>query len=176
MKKITVGILAVSILTIGLVGLVFAQKHGGGFGEKHGGFGGRGFLFGKIAEELGLSEEQKTQVKAIMEASKAKVQPIAEALKEGHQTAKTLGTDGVFDEAKVTQLANNQAELTKQLIIEKEKTKAALFAILTSEQRTKAATIHENFEKEMKGKRGRFGGFGGREGRGSKGEAKPNEE
>jgi periplasmic protein CpxP/Spy len=173
MKKVTVGILAVSILTIGLAGLVFAQKHGGGFGGKDGGFGGRGFLFGKIAEELGLSEEQKTQGKAIMEASKAKVQPIMEASKEGHETAKTLGTDGVFDEAKVTQLANNQAELTKQLIIEKEKTKAALFAILTSEQRTKAAVIHEKFEKEMKCK---HGGFGGREGRSSKVEAKPNEE
>jgi periplasmic protein CpxP/Spy len=171
MKKITVSILAVSILTIGLVSLVIAQKHGGGhgFGGHRDGFG---FMFSKLAEELGLSEEQKTQAKTVLEASKSRVEPIKEALKEGHKAAKQLGKDGVFDETKVTQLANNQAELTKQMIIEKERTKAAIFAILTPEQRTKAVAIYDRFE----GKSGKHRGFGNGERRGQKGETDLNEE
>ncbi len=169
MKKVTVAILAVSILTIGLFSLVIAQKRGDGFGGHRGGFG---FIFSKLAEELGLSEEQKTQAKTVLEASKTRIEPIMEALKEGHKTAKELGKDGVFDEAKVTQLANNQAELTKQMIIEKERTKAAIFAILTPEQRTNAAAIYDKFG----GKSGKHHGFGKGERRGQKGEAKPNEE
>ncbi len=46
MRKIIVGLLAVSILTVGLVGLIFAHKGGGGH---HAGFGGQGFppVFGR---------------------------------------------------------------------------------------------------------------------------------
>jgi Spy/CpxP family protein refolding chaperone len=171
MKKVTVALLIASILTIGLVGLVFAQKRGGeGFGGHHGKFGGPGgmppFFFGKIAEELGLSEEQKTQAKQVLEDSKTRVQPIMESLKNGHETAKTLGTNGTYDEKAVLALANQQAELTKQLIVEKEKTKAQLFAILTPEQRTKAQELMKNFEEKMKDGKGRFGHrppFGGGE-------------
>lgn len=166
MKKITVALLIASVLTVGLVGLVFAQKRGGEGFDGHGGrgFGKPGFppiFFGKIAEELGLTEEQKTQAKQILEASKTKIQPIMEGLKNGHDTAKTLGTNGTYDETAVANLANQQAELTKQLIIEKEKTKAQLFAILTPEQRTKAQELMKNFEGKMKGRFGHHSPFGG---------------
>lgn len=165
MKKVTVALLIASVLTIGLVGLVFAQKRGGeGFGGGHHGgpgFGGPGgvppFFFGKIADELGLSEEQKTQAKQILEDSKTRLQPIMESLRNGHETAKTLGTNGTYDEKAVLALANQQAELTKQIIVEKEKIKAQLFGILTPEQRTKAQEIMKNFEERMKDGKGRFG-------------------
>jgi Spy/CpxP family protein refolding chaperone len=112
----------------------------------------------KIAAELGLSEEQKTQVKQILEDSKARIKPLREQMIQNHETAKNLGTDGNFDEAKVNEIANQQSETMKQLFIEKEKTKARLFAILTSEQREKAKQMKEEFGKKMKGKFGhRFG-------------------
>ena len=164
MNKVTATILAVSILTIGLVGLVFAQKRGGeGFGGGH--HGGGGFppiFFGKIADELGLTEEQKTQAKQVLEASKERIQPLMEAMKQGHESAKTLGTNGTFDEAAVNALANQQSQTMKQIIIEKEKTKAQLFAILNETQRTKAQELLKNFEGKMKGRfghRGKFGSF-----------------
>jgi periplasmic protein CpxP/Spy len=150
MKKITIAILMVGMLTIGLFGFALAQKRGG----HHGGFG-HGAILGKIANELGLSAEQKEQIKQIVADAKTRIKPLAEQLKAGHDTAKTLGTDGAFNEEAVNQLANSQSQLMKQMIIEKEKTKAQVFGVLNAEQRTKAQELMKNFEGKM---RGRFGG------------------
>jgi Spy/CpxP family protein refolding chaperone len=144
--------LGITFLMCGIIGIatVFAIAQGrGGFGY--------GFLFDKIANELGLSAEQKAQAKQVLEDSKARIEPLMEALKAGHESAKDLGTNGTFDEKAVNALATQQSETMKQIIIEKEKTKAALFAILTPEQRTKAEQIRETFESKMRervGKRG----------------------
>lgn len=81
-----------------------------------------------------------------------------EHIRQNHETAKNLGTDENFDEAKVNEIAHQQSETMKQLFIEKEKTKAQLFAILTSEQREKARQMKEEFGKKMKVRFGhRFG-------------------
>ncbi|MEP6903002.1 MAG: Spy/CpxP family protein refolding chaperone [Actinomycetota bacterium] len=153
MKKITIAILAIAILGLGTV-FIFAHKGGmkrGGFGER--GFGGSGFA--RITEKLGLSDEQKTQVKAILEDSKTRLKPLLETLRENHKQIENLGTDGVYNEVQVQQIAGSQAETTKQLIIEKEKTKAQIFALLTPEQRTEAAKMKDRFKDKFKK---RFGG------------------
>lgn len=66
-KKIFIAIFAVSVI-IGLVGFTFAQKRG----FKGGHFAGFPMPLAaeKVAQELGLSEEQKTQAKQIFEDSK----------------------------------------------------------------------------------------------------------
>jgi protein CpxP len=148
MKKTTIAILATLILGLGAV-FIFAQKGGmrrGGFGGK--GFAGKGFerMFGK----LNLSDEQKSQVKAILEDSKTRVRPLMESLKTNHEQIENLGTDGVFNEAQVDQIAAAQADVTKQLVIEKEKTKAQIFAVLTPEQRTQAAEMKARFKERFK--------------------------
>lgn len=154
-KKFGIAILALGILA---VGTIFA------FGSGHGRFHNRGqgafpppFIFEKIAKELGLSEEQKTQAKAILESSKETVKPLMEQMKQNHETTKILGTDGNFDEGKVNQLAAEQSETMKRLFIEKERTKAQLFAILTPEQREKAKQMQEKFGNRMKARFGKFG-------------------
>ncbi len=160
MRKITIGILATILLGIGLVGLIFAKNHKNEVGH----FGQNGFpppfLVEKIADELGLSDEQKTNAKQILEEAKTRIEPLFNSIKESRQPIKDLGTDGNFDEAKVTQLADQRAVEMKQLFIEKEKTKAQLFAILTPQQREKARQMQEHFFNQMKGRFGhRFAGF-----------------
>lgn len=155
MKKITFAIIAIALLSIGAI-FMFAQKNEGRkFGGR--GFGG-GHPFLKMAEKLNLSDEQKTQIKTILEDSKTRVQPLMESMRENHKAIENLGTDGTYNEAEVTRLANAQAEISKQLIIEKEKTKAAIFAVLTPEQRTQAAEMKsqmkERFKDRFKNKRG----------------------
>lgn len=170
MKKIIIAILGVALVATGAV-FIFAQK-GAGDGRPFGKGFGRGFGPGgpgllRMAEKLGLSEEQKTQIKGIFEDSKTRVQPLMEAAKTNHDAIKNLGTDGTFNEAEVNRLAAAQAETTKQLIVEKERTKAAIFAVLTPEQRTKAAEfkaqMEERFKDRMPGPGGRRG-FGGPDG------------
>ncbi len=144
MKKATIAILAIAILGLGAM-FIFAQKGR----MRHGGFGAGGGLM-RMAEKLNLSDEQKTQVKTILEESKTRIKPLTESLRENHKQAESLGIDGIFNEEKVQQIAGNQAETTKQLIIEKEKTKAQIFAVLTPEQRTEAAKMKEQFKERFK--------------------------
>ncbi len=148
MKKTLIAFLVMAVVGGGAV-FIFAQKgKSGGFGGR--GFGGRGFE--RIAEKLNLSDEQKTQVKTILEDSKTRVKPLMETMRESRQQAENLGTDGTFNEEQVNQIANAQAETSRQLFIEKEKTKAQIFAVLTPEQRAEAAKMKEQFKDGFKGK------------------------
>jgi len=155
MKKGLIILLVMAILGTGAV-FIFAQKgKREGFGPM--GFGGRGFE--RIAQKLNLTDEQKTQVKTILEDSKTRVKPLMETMRENHSLAEKLGTDGSFDEEQVNRIADSQSETMKQLFIEKEKTKAQIFAVLTPEQRAEAAKIKEEFKGRFKeGFKKRFGG------------------
>lgn len=156
MKKALIVFLVMAIVGVGAV-FIFGQR-----GERRGfagrmGFGGRGFE--RVAEKLNLTDEQKSQIKTILEDSKTRVKPLMETLRENRQQSETLGTDGTFNEEQVNQLAAQQAETMKQLFIEKEKTKAQIFAVLTPEQRAEAAKMKDAFKENFRGRgKKRFGG------------------
>lgn len=59
----------------------------------------------------------------------------------------------MFDKI-ATELGLSNDQKPRQYV-EKEKTKAALFAVLTTEQRTKANELRANFESKMKEKGGK---------------------
>jgi len=148
MKKGLIAFLVMVVVGAGAV-FIFAQKgKREGFGGR--GFGGRGFE--RIAEKLNLSDEQKTQVKTILEDSKTRVKPLMETMRESRKQAENLGTDGTFNEEQVSQLANSQSETMKQLFIEQEKTKAQIFAVLTPEQRAEAVKMKAQFKDGFRGK------------------------
>lgn len=154
MKKAIIAIIAVAVLGLGTM-FIFAQKgKREGFGGK--GFGGRGLA--RIAQKLNLTDEQKTEVKAITEDSRARLKPLMESLRESRKQAETLGTDGTFNEEQVNQIAANQSETMKQLFIEREKTKARIFAVLTPEQRAEAAKMKEQFKDGFKDRFRKRGG------------------
>jgi Spy/CpxP family protein refolding chaperone len=109
---------------------------------------------------LELTDDQKAKVKEITEASRTNIQPLAQQLRDGHQKLEALGTDGSFDQAKVEALAAEQSALMGKMIVEKERTKAQIFAILTDEQKAKAAELKKNRPERGKGHKGFGGGFG----------------
>lgn len=148
MKKRTIAILAIGILVIGAA-FVLAQKavHKGFDG--HGGFRGHGGM-GMMFRGLNLTDEQKAKVKEIMETNKATFQPLMQSLRENHKKLADLTADGNFDEAKVQALAAEQGNLTAKLIVEKERVKSQVFAILTDEQKAKAAQMGEQMKDRFK--------------------------
>ena len=149
MKKIIFTAVALLTLSVGSI-LVFAHR-GGDFGR---GFGGRGgFLFGRMAKELNLTEAQKAQIKQLMEAEKSKVKPIIEDIKENRQKMEELTADGNFDEVKVKRLADEQAILSSQLIVERERTISQIFQNLTAEQREKAKQLKQQMEDKKRERR-----------------------
>lgn len=94
---------------------------------------------------LDLTEEQKAKVKELQAASRTALQPNMEALKANREKMQGLTATGAFDEVQVTALANEQAALSAKLIVERERVKSQVFALLTDAQKTKLA--------EMKAKR-----------------------
>ncbi|HEY8562855.1 MAG TPA: Spy/CpxP family protein refolding chaperone [Pyrinomonadaceae bacterium] len=155
MKKTLAVFLVMAIVGIGAA-FIFAQNGGrGGFEGKR--FGNRGF--GRFAEKLNLTDEQKSQIKLIREESKTRVKPLMEAMRENRKQNAGLGQDGVFDEEQVNRIAGVRAETIKQLFVEREKTKAQIFAVLTPEQRAEAAKLKGQFHDRLPGKgKKRFGG------------------
>jgi protein CpxP len=136
MKKIIVGVVTAALLVTGTI-FVFAQRSRdhdrAGFG--HGHFGKAGmFLRG-----LDLTEEQKTKVKEIFDASKANVEPLMEQSRSNRTRLQALGLDGSFDQAQVEAIAAEQSTIGAKLIVEKERAKSRIFAVLNDEQKAKAA-------------------------------------
>ena len=149
MKKIILGIAAVAVL---VTGAMFA------IGQKAGRTDGRGFSHGHRGGEiplrgLNLTDEQKAKVKEIMDASRVSVEPLREQARTNHEKIAGLGTDGKFDQAQVEAIAAEQGNLTAKLIVEKEKAKAQIFAILTDEQKAKATEMNSKFQEKTGGER-----------------------
>lgn len=159
-KKVIIAIVAAALLITGSI-FVIAQK---GMRKGGPGFGGGHPGFGMALRGLDLTDDQKAKVKEIMEASKTSVEPLMQQMHDNHAKIAGLGTDGKFDQAQVEELAAEQGNITAKLIVEKEKAKAQVFAILTDEQKAKAAEMRSKFEERMKGHKG----FGGRHGGGEK--------
>ena len=146
MKKITI---TAAILILGSVGAIiaFAQiSHKGGPARHFGGVvGHHEKMLEHLTAELKFTDQQKAQAKPIIADAKTRFGPVHEQLKESHRSAADLGTNGVFDEQRSQELATRQAEIIRQALVEKERTKAALFAIMTAEQREQAKQMMNNF-------------------------------
>ena len=110
-----------------------------------------GFFIQRMAAQLGLSEEQQTRIRQILEEERATAEPLMRQLKAVHDQLRPLGNDGVFNEAQVRVLAQQQAQTMTELIVAKERTKARVAAVLTPEQRERAKQMLERFHQRMQG-------------------------
>ena len=74
-------------------------------GHPHGGH--MGYMF----KALNLTDAQKAQVKSIMQASRTTNRPLMQQMAQNRLAMLTATSNGAFDQAKVTALANQQAQL-----------------------------------------------------------------
>ncbi|MFQ3581983.1 MAG: Spy/CpxP family protein refolding chaperone [Chloracidobacterium sp.] len=120
-----------------------------------------GFFMKRMAAELNLTEEQQAQIRQILETERATAEPLMKQLKAGHDQLRTLGLDGIFNEAQVRVIAQQQAQTMTELIVSKERVKAQVAAVLTPEQRERAKQMLDRFHQRMREHRGHRGpGFG----------------
>ena len=156
MKKYIIAFLITSVVAVGAVFAISGNTNGRFFGKNREEFASK--MFDRVSTKFNMTEEQKTQAKTILEDSKTRVEPLMEKMEQNREASKNLGTDGVFDEAKATEIANEQSETAKQLFLEKEKTKANLFAVLNTDQRERAKKMIDEFGNHFKnGSRKGFG-------------------
>ena len=141
MRNRILGIAGIAVLVISLAFL--ALGHGFQGPGRHGKGEGHGDMLEHMSRELNLTDAQKQQVKAIMDS----VMAIAEAdhakLEDIHKQIGAATANGQFDEAQVRALANQQAQLEADLMVEHLRAMSKVYSILTPEQRVKAEAMHK---------------------------------
>jgi len=102
---------------------------------------GMGF-FGK---KLNLTDEQKTQMKAIIEKEHPAMKPL---FQQQHQIDQQLRqyVEGQFDEAKVQALATQKAQVQAQLTVAETRVHNQLYALLTPEQQSQLKEMEARHE------------------------------
>jgi protein CpxP len=121
-------------LAAGLATTAFAQHRGMGFGRNN------GWMLKHMLKQLNLTEAQQTQVKSILADEKTKIKPMMQQLRQNEQ-AEYANVNGSFDENQARTFANKQAQLMTDLIVEKERMRSQVYAVLTPEQRQKALQL-----------------------------------
>ncbi len=145
-------VIAASIAVVLVAGSVFAfaqnhrRGHFAGMGVPH--FAQR--FLDRASVYLGLSDEQEARIKAILEAEKPKVQPLVAELAANRKALQQATDNGTFDEAQVKALADKQGDTLAALIVEKERVKTQIYAVLTPEQRAKAEQFRARIEERVK--------------------------
>jgi Spy/CpxP family protein refolding chaperone len=97
-----------------------------------------------MAKALNLTDTQKEQIKSIMQANRAGTRPLMQQLQQNHLAMLTATSGGAFDQAKVTSLANQQAQLLAQLTVQKQSIQSKIYnQVLTPEQRVTADQMRQ---------------------------------
>ena len=139
---------AVAMLTVVLCGAVlfsYAQQtdnssspEAAWAGHQHGGH--MGYMF----KALNLTDAQKAQVKSIMQTNRAANRPLMQQMAQNRLAMLTATSNGAFDQAKVTALANQQAQLMAQMTVQKESIQSQIYnQVLTPEQRATADQMRQ---------------------------------
>jgi protein CpxP len=124
-------------LAVFALGHTFQGMHGGPGGPRH------GDMLEHMARALNLTEDQKQQVKTIMDSAHAAAEANHAKAEEIHKQLEAAVANGQFDEAQVRALANQKAQLDADMMVEHLRAMSKVFAILTPEQRTKAQELHK---------------------------------
>jgi periplasmic protein CpxP/Spy len=118
----------------GLATSAAAQRPGRGFGRHS------GWMLKHMTKALNLTEAQQTQIKGIMADGKTRTMPLMQQLRQNEQ-AQNANINGTFNEEQARAFAGKQAQLTTDLIVEKQRTRSQIYAVLTPEQRQKAQQL-----------------------------------
>lgn len=155
-KQIIIAISVVALIVTGTV-IAFATTHH--FQRQHR-LAGRGFagnpekfierMLNRASVVLALTDAQKQQIKAVLEAEKPVVQPLIVELATNRQALLTATDKGQFNESEVQAIATRQGQTMSQLIVEKERVKAKVYAILTPAQQAKAEKMRALFEDRIR--------------------------
>ena len=99
---------------------------------------------GYMIKALNLTDAQKAQIKSIMQGNRASTRPLMQQMAQNRLAILTATSGGAFDQAKVTALANQQAQLMAQLTVQKESIHSQIYnQVLTPEQRATADQMRQ---------------------------------
>ena len=132
-KKFFMVLTIVLAVAAGLATTALAQGRGK-FGHHH------GWMLQRMTKELNLTEAQQAQIKTILQTQRVEIQPLMQQLHQNEQ-AQSAAITGAFDETQARAFAGKQTQIMSDLIVEKERTKSEIYAVLTPDQRAKAQQL-----------------------------------
>jgi protein CpxP len=167
-RNLTIG--AVAIVAIAALGYAGVQaqntdsgpgqsmgrgRGGPGFG-RFGGPGGRGGPLGElgIINRLNLTEDQRNQVRQLMESRQEETRALAEKLRSAHEGLQAAVTANSFDEGTIRARSADVASAEADMAVARGRLHADVLQILTAEQRTRLNQLQAQM-KERRGERGR---------------------
>lgn len=112
------------------------------------GMGMEGHMLGFYVKALGITDDQKTQMKAVLQKEHATMKPL---MTQVHQLDSQLKQyeEGTYDAAKVQALVAAQAQTLVQLKVNESRIHNELYSMLTSDQQAKLKEIEANREARM---------------------------
>ena len=128
-----------------------AQAHGQrgrgpGGPDGPGRFGGPGGPMGilpMLGRDLGLTDAQRDQVKAIAESHKADWRVLADRARDAHMALNEAVTTAPIDEALIRQKSSEVAAVDADMAVARARAYAEVFQILTPEQKEKVKSRRE---------------------------------
>ena len=111
-------------------------------------FGMEGHRMGFFGKQLNLTDEQKAQMKTIMQKEHPTMKPL---MQQQHQIEQQLRAyvEGPYDEAKVRALATQKAQVQVELTIAQTRIHNELYQLLTADQQAKVKQLEANHEARM---------------------------
>jgi Spy/CpxP family protein refolding chaperone len=96
-----------------------------------------------LAFDLGLTESQIGQIRALRDEARTASQPYEEQVRKAEEGIRTIVESGTFDEQAVRTLAASEASAQIELRVIGARTEAATLALLTDEQRATLAKMQQ---------------------------------
>ena len=113
-----------------------------------GAFGLDGHMIGFYAKFLNVSDDQKTQMKAVMQKEGATMKPLMRQVHQLDQQLKPF-VEGTYDAAKVQSLVAQQTQTLVQVKVEEARIHNELYQLLTPEQQSKLKEFEANRAARM---------------------------
>ena len=101
-----------------------------------------------LAAKLNLTDDQKTQMKGIMEKEHPTMKPLHQQERQIDQQLRQY-VEGNFDEAKVAALAGQKAQIQAAITVQETRIHNELYQLLTADQKTQLKQMEANHEARM---------------------------
>jgi periplasmic protein CpxP/Spy len=111
-------------------------------------------LLARLAKKLGLSDQQKVQVKAIFQDNHAQAKPTLDSLRAEKQQLRALIMSGSADEAAIRAQSAKVSAFQADLAVQRAKGAKQVLAVLTPDQQVKFKALQAQWGQKC-GKSGR---------------------
>lgn len=104
----------------------------------------------RLADDLGLTDEQLAEIHAILEAARPEIEGYAEQLRAGREAYREAHPDPtVFDDGAFRAHAAEQAQIQIELMVVAQRSKAEALAVLTPEQLAQLEEMRGDMGKRL---------------------------